>query len=437
MLWMVWSGAISIANSLLLWVFFARLRDVEELGRFTIVMGLYALFYGICSLGLIPYIVSEIAKRNEQNDVNATGKNERKVAEFISTASIFLLFTGVACAVLMGVCGFLVSESWAVRVSALILSFAMIPTGVINVGEASAIAFGRTRLVAFATTFENVLRTFVPFVLIWFGASIPVICISFVLVRIAALLIYGWDARPKIKHFSFNKSDFIIFLKVSPTFGGTMILASVNLQAVILLLGFFSTEVESAKYGVASRFLIPVSILMASYASVIQPVFTQFAHKSIENAGSYLSKMASYPLILSVLAAVASPFLSNQVLTVFFGENYSDASTTLDILAISVVPFCIVMIVARGLVAINAQHIDFFANAVSVAVCFLAALFFIPRYGAIGAAIAQLFSFLSMSVVETVYLSKRLISFRIWQKASLSSLFFLTIYVIILEILIF
>src|SRR3712207_8632133 len=64
---------------------------------------------------------------------------------------------------------------------------------------------------------------------------------------------------------------------------------------------------------------------------------------------SYLSKMARYPLILSALAALISPFLSRQVLVAFFGNNYADVAPTLNILALCIVPFCLVMVVARGL----------------------------------------------------------------------------------------
>lgn len=430
LLWMVWSAIISIANSILLWAYFARMREVEDVGRFTIVMGIYTLFFGICSLGLIPFLVSEISRRIE----HSSDKTEQNVVTFISTASVVLLISGVICAVLMAVGGFLVSTSWSVRLSTLILSLAMIPTGVIAVGEATAISFGQTRLIAISTTLENLLRTLIPFALIWFGFDIWLICVSFVAVRVAALLIYFWAARHKLKFFNFNTDDLAKILQVVPTFGGTIILVSINWQAAIILLGLFSTETESAKYGVASRFLIPVSILMASYASVIQPIITKYSQKSMTNAGAYLSKMLSYPLILSTLAAIISPFLSRQILTAFFGSKYADVSTTLDILAMSVVPFCIVMIVARGLVATNAQQIDLLANAIGVVVCLVGGLLLIPKYGAIGAATAQLLSFLAMAVLETVYLSRKILSFRIWQQACLSSIFLLLIHLIIWKI---
>lgn len=418
LLWMSWSGAVSIANSVLLWVFIARLRDVEELGRFTIVMGLYALFFTVCSMGLVPYLTSEISRRSE----------EKTIADFIGSAAGFLTISGFICAVLMTAAGFFVSTSSEVRISTAILSLAMLPTGLISLSEATAIAYGKTRLIAFATTLENLLRTIIPLTLLWSGFDMAAICISFVVVRFIALIVYFPLARGFFDKFTFAKDEFIKILKVTPTFAGTIIFAAINWQAAVILLGKVSTEAEAAKFGAASRFLIPVTILMASYASVIQPMISRF---EAEKSGAYLAKMARYPLILATLAAIASPFLSQFVLTVLFGEKYSDVAPVLDVLAISVVPFCLVMVVARGLVAANLQHIDLLANALGVVATFAIGIWLIPLYGAKGAAIAQLVSFLLMALVEVVFLSKKTSSFKIRCAASVSSVFLIVTYIIL------
>lgn len=411
LIWMVWSGAVGIANSVLLWIFLARMRDVEELGRFSIVMGLYALFFTVCSMGLVPYLVSEISRRSEKN-------GEGDIFEFLGSSSAFLGVSGIVSAVLMTLSGFFVSDSPSVIISTAILSLAMIPTGLIYAAEAAAIAYNRTRLIAIATTLENLLRTIIPLGLLWAGAGIEIICVSFVAVRFFALAIYFLAARKFLPRFSFKKSEFTKILRVTPTFGGTVIFAALNWQAAIILLGRIGTETESAKFGAASRFLIPVTILMASYASVIQPVISRFSE---EKSGWYLAKMTRYPLILATLAAIASPFLSPSVLTFLFGEKYADVAPTLDILAVSVVPFCIVMVVARGLVAANMQHIDLLANALGAFACFTAGFWLIPAYGAKGAATAQLISFVLMALIEIFYLSKKLHSFKIWRTASVLS----------------
>ena len=411
--WLVWSGIISIANSILLWIYLAKMRDVSEVGKFTIVMALYAMFISICSFGLMPFIVSEISRRREQN--------AETIAGFISSASVLLTIIGLICAILMTISGVWTSGSPLVQISTLILSIAMIPTGLIAVGEATSIALGRTRLIAFVTTLENILRTIIPISLIWFGYDISVVCASFVAVRFVALLIYLIAARDQLSKFAFSRDEFRLLVKVAPTFAGTVIFAAVNWQVVIVLLGHYSTEIESAKYGVASRFLIPVSILMASYSSVIQPQLALLAQAGMDQVGSYLSKMVRYPLVLATVVAILAPFLSDQVLTFSFGVNYAEADKTLEILALSTVPFCIVMVAARGLVATGSQHIDLIANALGVIVCFSTGMILIPEYGAVGAAVAQFLSFLLMALVEIGYLSRRIAGFNFWRIASISS----------------
>lgn len=331
----------------------------------------------------------------------------------------------------MTVSGFIVSESWAVRASALVLSFSMIPTGLIVASEATAISYGRARLVAVVSSVENLVRTAVPIGLIWAGYDIVIICASFTAIRFVALVVYAAAASPNLNQFAFSSAEFRRIFSVFPTFAGTIVFASINWQAGLFLLGYLSTESESAKYGTASRFLIPVSILMASYASVIQPAIAKHLNQPDADPGKYLSKILRVPLIAAIFAALCAPFLSGPVLAALFGNTYESAAATLDILALSVIPFCLVMIIARGLVAMNAQRVDLTANILGVVVCLCGGVILIPRYGAAGAAMSQLLSFLAMAIVETAYISRKLTGFRIWRAATYSSASLFIIYVVL------
>lgn len=399
--WITWSGAVNIANSVAVWIFMARMRDVDEVGRFAIVMGIYALFNTIVSLGLMNYLINEISRRR------VTGTQDTGILhKFISSAAVFLLISGVFFAIAMSVCGFVLSENWEVRISTLLLSPALIPTGLITLLEASAISFGRARLVAKATTVENVLRTLIPLGLIFAGSGMLAICASFAVVRFMALSVYLTAARNHLPRFEFSRFELRSILLIVPTFAGTIVFASINWQASLLLLGYLSSESETAKYGAASRFLVPASILLASYASVIQPSVARYAGEMREKLGAYLAKAASIPLILATLAAVASPLLSRPILTFMFGTSYETAGLTLDILAVGMIPFCVVIVSASGLVATGSQRIDLLANVLGAIVCVGTGAMFIPRYGAVGAAAAQLCSFITMAVIDVVFLSR-------------------------------
>ncbi|MBC7797445.1 MAG: oligosaccharide flippase family protein, partial [Pyrinomonadaceae bacterium] len=385
---MAWSACVSIANSVLIWIFMARWRETEVLGKFTIVMSLYMLFFTICSLGLSPFIINETTRLQSSQNEAAKG--------FISTTAISLLVWGVVCALMMTLTGFAASSSFEVWISTAILSLAMIPTGVITASEAVSISFGRTRLIALVTTLENVLRTVIPLALIFFGYELPVIFASFVFVRLTAITIYAFAGRKLFSIFDFDRKVLRRIIKAAPTFATITILASLNWQILAILLGRFSTEIETAKYGVASRFLIPVMIVMASYASVIQPLIAQKLRDSETETGVLLSKVVRNVLLVATFAGIVSPFLATHVLTVLFGTTYADVAPILNVLALTVAPFCAVMIIARGLVAKNLQKVDLMANAVGVFISVALGSILVTRFGALGAATTQLVAFLTI-----------------------------------------
>ena len=401
-LWITWSAVISIGNSLLIWVFMARLRDVEEVGKFSIVMGLFALFFSIVSLGLMPYLVNEISRRTK-----ADGRPGDEVFNFIGSSSALLLLSGVITAGVMCATSFIVSGSWAVRSSAIILSLGLIPCGLITLAEATAISIGRARLVAISSRIENILRTIVPILLIWLGFDLFYVCLSFAAVRFVALGVYLAFELDLLARSAFSKVEFNQILRASPTFAGITIFSSINWQAALLLLAYLSTEAESAKYGAVSRFLVPVSIMLASFASVIQPAVSRKAGESFPTLVGFLAKIGRLPFAAAVLIGIMTPLLSGPLLITLFGTNYQDAAMVLNILAVCIIPFFLVMISATGLIATGSQRVDLAANILGVLVCISTALLLIPKSGATGAALAQLFSFIAMAAVNIGYLSRK------------------------------
>ena len=401
--WLVFSGAVSVANSVLVWVFLARWRDAEELGAFTVVMGLYALFFNVCSCGLQPYFVAEISRRRAV-------KADSNLDAFFGTAVSFLICSGAICAIASAALGFWLTATAEARTANAILSLALIPTALITFAEASSIAAGRGRLIASVTTLENFLRTVVPLILIIAGGSMTWICVSFLAVRIVALLVYRW--QNKAGEFVFEKTEFAKLLRVAPTFAGTIFFSALNWQIPILLLAAVAIKSESARFGVASRFFIPAAIFAAGFANAVQPGLTREWEKSAAAGAAYLRRRAGLVLLVTGAAAVLSPFLSPFVLSFLFGAKYTDAARVLDLLAVAVVPFALVVVTARGLVAANAARIDLYANIAGAIVCLAVGAQLVPLSGATGAAWAQIVSFAVMAIIEVGFLSVTVNRFR-------------------------
>ncbi len=412
-LWLAWSGIANIASSMLIWIVIARMRSPEEVGRFSIVMGLYALLFTVVSLGLVPYLINEIGRR-----LSGGSERSRSLPIFIGSAAALMLVSGLETALIMTAGGYAVSLSTEVHAATAAMSLALVPTGLIALAEAAAIAEGRTSTVAAVTTVENILKTAIPVGLIWAGADLATIAFSYALVRFVALLIYLVAERAMVVRSRFSGDEFRRLASTAVTFATTIVFASINWQAAIVLLGYFGPETEAAKFGVAARFLLPVAILMSGYSSAIQPELARRMHHAPEEMARYLASRARLPVLVALAAGIASPFLARPVLALLFGSAYADADAVLEMLALSAIPFCLVMITARGLIAIERQHVDLVANVAGTIICVGVAIAAIPTYGAVGAAAAQLLAFIVMAAIEVVYFARKARLKRLWQPAS-------------------
>lgn len=407
--WMAWSGTISIANSVVLWAMYARWRTTAELGQFTIVMGLYMIFVTISTLGLGPYISSEVARRRQP-------ASEAEATEFIASASLFLCGWSFVSAAAMCVAGFAFSSSREVQIACAILGLAMLPTGLISVAEPVCTALGRAQIIALAMTVENILRTIVPLVMLSLGCRLALICLSFVGVRFAACLIYAVAARHHLTEVRKARRATVREIAAqTPTFAAVTILASLHFQAASVLIGRLSNDTEAAQFGAASRFLIPAAVLLGSYVGVVQPAASRLAAVSVQSLGDFLARTLRLVIALTLPCAVGLVLLAPDVLTLLFSAKLAGAAPALSLLALSIVPFSAVMIVSRGLIATNNQRIDLLGNASAVAVNLLLNVLLIPRYGAMGAAAAQLVSMLCLLTVEAGYSMRRLYSLAVRQ----------------------
>ena len=403
--WMAWSGLMGIANSVVLWALIARWRETEEMGRFTIVMSIGFIFIILCSLGLGPYLTSEIARRTEK---------ER--GPFIASATFYLLAWSIVCAVLMIGTGFLVSPSPEVRWANAILSLAMLPTGLISIAEPTFTAYGRTRVIAIASTTENIIRTIVPLVLLYRGYGLAAIFLTLTISRVAACAVYALVLRGRLKTLAAAQWKLVREIaSKTPTFAGVTILGTLHLQAAAVLIGRLGGEAVAAQFGVASRILIPASVLLTSFANVVQPTASRLAASSLEQLGKFLSHNLKVVILLVLPMVVGVAMLARDALGIVFGTKYADAALPLSLLAMSVIPFGLAMITARGLVATGKQHIDLIGNAVAVVTNLTLNLILIPRYSATGAALAQLISMIVLAAFEIGYSAARLFRLTMWR----------------------
>ncbi|MCI0393141.1 MAG: glycosyltransferase [Acidobacteria bacterium] len=400
--WLVWSGALGIANSVVLWVAMAHWREASEVGQFSAVMSVYAIFMTLCSLGLNPYLANEIARRPQRSP-------------FVASAIALIGCWSVVSAAAMAVTGYMVNQSPSARLATLIFSLAMLPTGLISVSESLFIALGRARVIAVANTIENLLRSAVPLYLLYRGHTLPMLCLSFVLIRVTACVAYAIVARRRLSDLRLASWPLMVeIIKVAPTFAGVTILAAVHWQIGTVLAGRLGGETVAAELGVASRFLVPVTVLLFGYVNVVQPVAAGLAANSMKQLGEFLARSLRLVIALGLPLAAGGWLLGRELLILLFGPRYAGAATALGLLSTCVIPLGVVLIASRGLIATGRQRFDLLGNLVAVMSNVALNFALIPRYGAAGGAAAQLFSVTAMAIVETGYGTRPLFALRVW-----------------------
>lgn len=401
--WMAWSGGVSIANGIVLWIAMARWRQPAEIGQFTSVIGLQAIFTTICALGINPYLTSEIARRNDRKS-------------FIASATVLIESWAVIMAITMTAAGFALSESPAMWLSVVILSLSLPVSGLIGVAESVFTAIGQARVIALATTTENLLRTLIPLFLLYHGYSLPTLCLSFVVMRMVACAAYAVVARCHLS--AILSATWPLAREIAartPTFAGVNILAAAHWQLGSVLINRLGDDQAAAEYGVTTRFFVPVTVLLASYSSVILPNASRLAGHSLSSLENFLSRCLRLVIALALPFVVGAFMLGRDLLESLFGARYATAWPALGLLAMSVVPFSMIMVASRGLIASGRQRFDLLGNLVAVVTNVTLNFILIPRFGAPGAVASQLISVSVMSAVEVYFGAKNIFSLGVWR----------------------
>lgn len=399
---LIWSGGISMVHSLLVWAIVARYLGQSAFGRFTLIMAIYLVFFNLCTLGLGPLIVREVAG-------DGRGKGQ-----FLGATALILALSGVLCGGFMIATGLVVSVDSEVLWPLAVLSLSLLPTALISGCESLLIADERGWLIAAVNTGESVLKAIICWGLVSLGFGLSAVCASFVGLRVGALATYllqmrhhslplAWPSRAVLRQ----------VMSQGPSFLFITLAAGVHWQLGTMLLAKLQSQTEVALYGAASRLLIPWTLVCTSYAAAVNPRVCQLAAQSLSDLGAFVAQTMSTLLALVLPLAAGTSLVATPALRLLFGPGYESAVLPLRLLIWSLVPLSLVVLLAKSLVATHRQRVDLWANVLAVGVNLALNLWLIPSHGVVGVALAQLASTLVLCAVEVIYVSWTLYPIRL------------------------
>jgi O-antigen/teichoic acid export membrane protein len=392
------SNLLAPAFSMVLVLAIAKLQGAEALGRYSVVMTVFVFGQSCAALGLPIVITREVAR------------HPADAAKYLSSASAItaaLLLAAFAIAVPLL---YIFTAEREIFWSITIVLAALVPSTIAFYGEAILLAFERAGDFVQVNLTENVVRTVVGSALVFTGHGIVAIALAIFAVRLLAVGAFLLALRRRGVRFPspIDRGLCLSLVRDMAVTGAIPVVNAVYTRADIFLLTVFGTWADVGVYSAAVRLVDIARTIPQAYSRALYPIlarlrvspddFRRAAQESLRNV-----------LLIVVPVAVLMSALASTIVPTLYGAKLAAASTSLSILAWSIVPVAMAAVLAQMLFASGKQHIDLQVNIVMMLVSVLLNLFAIPRWGAPAAAATAVASTILYAALQYLWVEQNII----------------------------
>lgn len=192
-----------------------------------------------------------------------------------------------------------------------------------------------------------------------------------------------------------------------------MILAqSVFNNADKTMLGFYKTDYDVGIYGTAVKVTNLLGQLVTSILWVIMPKMSiYFENKDYDNINRMLKSILGFTIVLGLPSVVGVTILSPEIISVIAGEGYEGAIIVLQVLMVALLfRFFGGCFIGNTIMLPTKQEKDFMqACIISTGVNVVLNVFFIQKFGAVGAAITTALSELIILLILLPRIDKKIV----------------------------
>ncbi|WP_276272958.1 flippase [Haloarcula litorea] len=227
-----------------------------------------------------------------------------------------------------------------------------------------------------------------------------------------AMLVAGWwrvstsFARPKISH-ARSLFDYGKFSVVSSLGGYFYSWMDVAILSLFVSLELTATRADIGAYENAWRVSMIVLLLGRAIATTIFPQMSKWDAEDATDRIENVLPTAMLPALLIVIPAFAGTIvLSDEILRILFGPEFTTAWLVLIILMGEKIFQAVHIMLGRSLQALDNPDLAAYATAVAITVNLVLNVVLIWQFGIAGAAVATAISFVVNTGLHTHYLNK-------------------------------
>jgi O-antigen/teichoic acid export membrane protein len=250
--------------------------------------------------------------------------------------------------------------------------------------------------------------------IVYFRLGIIFFAMAYLLVSIIVAVFCFYFTVSRVSKFRLE-FDFPFIKKIvlgAIPLGMMFVFSAFYLNVDNILISTIRSDVETGWYSAAYKLMSYVRVLLAYYLLVVYPAFSHLGKTSVKGAFIELFNKSFYLLLMVTLPISVGTFLlSGRIITLFFGQGFSNSTQALNILIWALPIVTIGGLFAYALISIGKQLICAFATFVGLLVNLGVDLALIPKHGFMGAAYGILAAEIVVLLI-ILYLNERHIKFR-------------------------
>jgi O-antigen/teichoic acid export membrane protein len=388
---------IDILAGILIVVMVARYLGVKDFGDFAFITALVGFLVSVTYFGLERVAIREIARDKAQADT--------------SLGAILVVRWFLSGLVILAIAGYILLSSLSSRIAlaTIVATASELVWASGSVFSCTFKAFEKMHLETMTTfVFRMASIALIGLVIYFHGNFVllfAAICAANVLRTVTAIYFSRTlSVRPKI---TVNYRLWKLYAKEAFILGAVVILALGTLKTGIIALKFMRDTKEVALFQSAQTIVLQMQVLPLSIAMALFPLLSQLSVSSRERLGRVSGAALKYLFIASVPFAIILFVFSDTIIRIIFGADFAGASSVLGIMSWCVIPLFMSSIMEFVLISLNRQDDVAKAWGISFIVNAVLNYLLIGPFGARGAAIAVLLSFILLTGIQYVFLTSR------------------------------
>ena len=366
------------ASSLVVVLLLSRHVGSAGLGAYVTAIAYYQLIATGAELGVSTYLVREIGAAPERTS-ELVGR-----ATTLATAMSVLVTGAVWLAVPH------LGYSSDLRTALAIAALAVLPASIATILQAVFVAHRRVEIETAVTIVSGIATVALSAVVLARGHGVVAVVVVFVAVRAAATIAYvvvtnGWIARirPVV-----SPRALVSMLRDVRPFALSSLIGALFARPEIFLLSIFATEATVGRYSAAYKIVDLWQLVPQTFMTNVYPLLAR-AHRAGERTVSGLQRMSAAVLLaIGVPVTVGLVLAARPIVHTFFGDGFDSSILVLQVLAPSVVLFCIHSVLWRSLSARGDHDQVLRVQVWTVGVRLVLGAVLIAAVGAVGAAVA-------------------------------------------------